>query len=45
MIRRTVPLRRTRTAWIYVNNRLEGNALQTIRAMLAAARAMGLRKD
>jgi uncharacterized protein YecE (DUF72 family) len=44
MIRRTVPLRRTRTAWIYVNNRMEGNALLTIRAMLAAARAMGLGK-
>ncbi len=30
--------RRPGSAWIYVNNRLEGSALQTIRAMLLAAR-------
>jgi uncharacterized protein YecE (DUF72 family) len=30
--------RKPGSAWIYVNNRLEGSALQTIRAMLLAAR-------
>ena len=37
MIGKTLRLRAGRHAWIYVNNRLEGNALFTIRAMLAAA--------